>query len=231
MSLDPNVLLLGSLYALEQCGLLLTDATALLEQRRYPTAAGIALLAREELGRHQILLDLWRQSVAGRPVTPGEVEKACDDHVEKQRRAQLSLTLRAQSGDQLDELHRTKFSSEPGSEEWRTADLKLQAIVERRRKRQPTDRHETRMSAFYVDLADDQSWSRPIDLDPRVCANEFVDAMNDYTNARDRIEQAAELHDDHQLAGAIVGLTNPPMFPPIRWPPVEVMLPPSKKSS
>ena len=68
-ALAPNVLLQGSLYALEQCGLRLTDAVALLEQRRYSTAAGIALLAREELGRHKILLGLWRESVAGTPVT------------------------------------------------------------------------------------------------------------------------------------------------------------------
>jgi hypothetical protein len=91
--LTPDVLLLGALYALEQCGLLLTDAVALLEQRRYPTAASIALLAHEELGRHKILLDCWRQSAGGRPLTQGEVNKACDDHVE----AKAGWHLRRQS--------------------------------------------------------------------------------------------------------------------------------------
>jgi HEPN superfamily AbiV-like protein len=55
-----EVLLLGSLYALEQCGHLLIDAITLIENKRYPTAAGLALLAKEEIGRHGILLDHWR---------------------------------------------------------------------------------------------------------------------------------------------------------------------------
>jgi hypothetical protein len=83
------------------------------------------------------------------------------------------------------------------------------------------------VALFSVDLADDVR-SRPGDLDPPVCASEVVDAMNDYTGARGRIQQAAVLHDDHQLASAIAALTNPPTIPPTPRSSIEVVLLPSK---
>jgi HEPN superfamily AbiV-like protein len=56
--LTADALLRGSLFALEQCGLLLNDAALLLEHQRWPSSAGVALLAREELGRSRILRHL-----------------------------------------------------------------------------------------------------------------------------------------------------------------------------
>jgi hypothetical protein len=164
-------------------------------------------------------------------VTRERVNSSCDDHVEKQRRAQLSLTYRFQGSEQAAEILRARTRSPIGSDEWRIADEKVRLLDERRLKRQPSDRHAKRMSAFYVDLADGDNWSRPCELDPPDCAGEVVDALNDYTGARERIEQAAPLHADQDLATAIAALAHPPTFPPTPWPSLDAMLPPSTKTS
>jgi AbiV family abortive infection protein len=223
----PDVLLLGALYALEQSYLLLTDAIALLEQRRYPTSAAIALLAHEEVGRHKILLDLWRRSAAGMLVTRAAVKEACDDHVEKQRRGGLSLLYRMQEGDQVHKLVLARQRLAPGSDERRAADNQLALIDQRRIRRQPTARHEKRMSASYVDLVDGDNWSRPCDLDAQGCADDVVSAMNDYTAARLRVEETATIHGDDQLAKAAASLADRPALPPIPPPSIEAIMPSS----
>ena len=53
------------------------------------------LYAREELGRYSILCEFWKQAVEGGSAPSVEtVRAACDDHLEKQRLAQRSLTYR-----------------------------------------------------------------------------------------------------------------------------------------
>jgi AbiV family abortive infection protein len=109
-ALTPDDLLRGALYALEQSGLLANDAAVLLEAKRYPTPAAIALLAIEEIGRHKILLDFWRSSINGRVITRQEVIHACEsDHVAKQRHGQSSITYRSVAAGQIDRLVRAKL--------------------------------------------------------------------------------------------------------------------------
>jgi AbiV family abortive infection protein len=204
----PSTLLSGALFALEQCGRLLEDAVILFEHSRHATAAGVALLAREELGRHRILLDFWRK---GKPVTAAEIEQACRDHERKQAGGALSLTYRADRDSQLGKLLQT---------------AEIAAIDKQRWRRQPHDRHEQRMRAFYVDLSSEgSSWLRPSDLSPKTCADTITDAINDYSNARERIEQAGPLHDDHALVSAIAALPQRIDLPPSRHIPFELVAP------
>jgi hypothetical protein len=137
---------------------------------------------------------------------PADLILASHTHIEKQRHSQLSLTNRFQQGDQVADILKARRESPPGSAERQAADAKSQLLDRRKRKRQPADRHGMRMGAFYVDSADDNGWSKPCDLDPPDCANEVVDVINDYVNAKLRIEEAASVHQDNQLASAIAGL-------------------------
>jgi AbiV family abortive infection protein len=124
----PDVLLLGALYALEQCGILLSDAAELVELRRYPTAAGIALRAREELGRHKMLLKFWGDSIKGESVARDTLETALQNHENKQRHGSLSLSYMLEPGNQLSRLHRARLNALPGSDEWRAADNQIRLI-------------------------------------------------------------------------------------------------------
>jgi hypothetical protein len=102
--------------------------------------------------------------------------------------------------------------SQPGSTEREAAEEQLRLLDKRRLKRQPTDRHKKRMSALYVDLADDDTWSKPSDLDPDDCKGEVVIANLDYIDAR------AHIHEDRSIATAVASLVRPPTFPPTQWP-------------
>ncbi len=99
MNVSARFLLEGGWYALHQCGVLLSDAVLLHDATRYATATGVAMLAREELGKAKILFDLWKDVQVGRrAVTTKQIKSKLDDHEEKQRRAQLSMTFQAAHG-------------------------------------------------------------------------------------------------------------------------------------
>jgi AbiV family abortive infection protein len=215
-NLEPDFLLLGAFYSLEQCGLLLHDAAALTEQRRYPTAAAIALLAREELGRHKILLGFWREAHSGAVVTREIVNAACENHVTKQRHSSASLTYRGLSGDQVSRLVQAGQSAELDGAQRAAAREQLQFIDDRKRKDQPDARHNTRMRAIYVDIADDGvGWLRPADLNSQACADEVATAINDYIQGCGRVDalEAAALHNDSELVAALESLPRRPDLP------------------
>jgi AbiV family abortive infection protein len=88
--MSPENLLKGAFYELEQCRLLLRDANILYPNRRYASTVILAAFAREELGRYNILLDLWRRARAGEAVPVDRIRKACDNYVTKQKRLQKS---------------------------------------------------------------------------------------------------------------------------------------------
>src|SRR5262249_34307778 len=75
----------GAWYAIEQAGRLLESATLVFNNGDSATGLGLAMFAAEELGRGSILRDLAKRSDAGEKIYPENVEKACDDHVEKQK--------------------------------------------------------------------------------------------------------------------------------------------------
>ena len=62
MDVTSAVLLKGAWYALEQCGSLLRDAVLLYRAKAYPSAVALAMIGREELGKHRMLLEEWRKS-------------------------------------------------------------------------------------------------------------------------------------------------------------------------
>src|SRR5262245_36527591 len=103
-SVSPEYLLEGAAYALEQCGLLLRDANVLYRNGSYASAVALAL-AREELGRHSILLDLRRKVRRGGSVTVMDIQDACGGHVRKQEAGVLSTVTRTNNNTVLGKLH------------------------------------------------------------------------------------------------------------------------------
>jgi AbiV family abortive infection protein len=96
MSVSARYLLEGAWYAFENSGYHIRNAAILYENQSYPGAVAHAMFAREELGKAQILLGFWEDVEARRRnITLEDVKKACDDHVYKQKKGQLSITQRA----------------------------------------------------------------------------------------------------------------------------------------
>lgn len=207
-----DVLLMGSLWALQQCGLLLLDADLLFQQSRYSTAAGVALLGHEELGRCEILTRLWKTSDTGTIVTRDEVVAACTDHVDKQVAGQLASTFRADTESEYTKLLRARGKA-MGTPKFQALDEKVKAIDRQRARRQPQDRHAMRMKCFYVDpLENAAGWSKPSDVSPAKCAKALAEAINDYSLVKSNMENPALTGDD-ALVEALAALTDKPDLP------------------
>jgi AbiV family abortive infection protein len=188
--MNRQAVLLGSVYALQQAGLLLEDAVILFDRGRRATAAGLALFAREEIGRHRILKKVWSDMAPDALKPAKEINKCCQDHVTKHREAQRSYVLRADTA-QLEELLQSQMKG--GPQAVRNGRPRLDAIRAQREKRAPTDRARFRETSFYVDAIDERHWSVPSLCDPVKCANDLADATTEYFQA-------------------LVCLSNPPAF-------------------
>jgi AbiV family abortive infection protein len=205
---------------MEQCGHLLQHSVILHNNKVYASAVMLALLAREEFGRYHILLDLWRQVKSGKSVSVEDVRKACDDHVVKQREAQLSLVYRAEGPGVLLELLRTRGKFAPGTSEYEKADEQLKELDKIKSKHTPGSRHSTRMKATYVDINDSGfDWNRPVALPEGEATNCLVDAINDYSVKVDGLGKPEILkHHDASLADALEAWNDKPPLPSAKWP-------------
>jgi AbiV family abortive infection protein len=174
-------LLKGAVYSLEQCGLLLRDANILYRSGSYASAFVLTAFAREEFGRSNILLDLRKRAPAGKAFTIAEIKKARDNHVTKQRAGMASLTMRADRESGVGKLLQARIEeNHPHSAEWRKADAELKRIDETKTKRTPSERHNLRMEALYVEPLSENQWNRPA-VSASTAYAFLVDAANEYS--------------------------------------------------
>jgi AbiV family abortive infection protein len=222
MSVTAEYLLKGYALALEQCGLLLRDAVRLYESGSYATAVVLTAFALEELGRSQILLDLWRRQRGGSPVTLENIRDACEDHVAKQRAGMLSMTLTANRETALGKILTARQTNAPQSQEWKDADAALKQIDEKKAKRTPDDRHNKRMAALYVEAKSSSEWNRPADISAKMAHDFLQEAVNDYAGRYDQgyITSAQSIleHIEPELYNALEQLTDRPRLAPPEWP-------------
>jgi AbiV family abortive infection protein len=181
MALDERYLLEGAWYATEQCGLLLRDAVLLHEGGRYGSAVGLAMFAREELGRARILLRLAADVRGGRFLTLEELENEVEDHVEKQTAAQLSVVYRGAPGSVLSELVTRAHTNTPTAES-EAAREEFDRLLKRISRRTPSERHLARQRALFVDpSAAGTAWNRPAAFAKDEASRMVCDACNDYS--------------------------------------------------
>jgi AbiV family abortive infection protein len=229
MSVSLEYLLKGAVYALEQCGLLLRDANILYREGSYANTIVLAAFAREEFGRSNILFDLRKRALAGEAFTIAQIEDACDDHVTKQRAGMASLTIRADRESGLGKILRARMENPPQSEAWQKADAELKRIDETKTKRTPSDRHNLRMAALYVEPVSENQWNRPADISASTAYAFLVDAANEYSVRYQQgyITPTNLLKDlDPDLYAALEKLSDRPELPP----PEMIMMPEPEKS-
>jgi AbiV family abortive infection protein len=211
-TLTQDTLLEGAWYALEQCGLLLRNAATLYSVGARSSAVALAMFAREELGRHMILIKMWKDAAtSGVPPTVEAVQQACDDHQAKQRLAQLSVTHVADRNSQLGQASQRQMQHLPQTPEYEKAEEVLEAFKERRSKVTPNERHQARQAALYVDIEDDgRGWNRPCEIDKEFAYRSVVDAIGDYHVRRDRLQPMLLKDDDPSLNAALQAWTDKP---------------------
>src|SRR5262249_51540232 len=141
-AVSGQALLQGAWLAIEQSGRLLKDAGSLYSLQSYSTAIAVAMFAREELGRHYILVDKWKEVAAGSSLTVEALHKAYDDHPAKQQRADLSTVYVGDRNSDIGKATLAQSQYPPGSPEFETAEIAIQAWFKRRRRQAPDERHQ-----------------------------------------------------------------------------------------
>lgn len=203
-NLNPKDLMKGAWFALEQSGRLLQDAVLLYRADRLASAVGLALIARDELGKYRLLLDLWVEASGGRPV---DTKRVMELHLEKQRRAALSATLGEGDDDERIRKFEALKAARWGSPEHQSAFESLGDAETRRNDRE---------RAFYVDPID-SDWSRPCEAFSRSRAERIVgDALNDYRGQYDPTNRKIQFMDRRPgLYPALEEWTDKPELPEI----------------
>lgn len=171
----------GAQLALMNAGRLVQDAITLQNAGRSPTALAIAVLAIEELGRRQMLLDLAATPSAGAAINPAQLRDRLDNHTEKLRRAQsighvtIPKSIRDKVGTAVERGDQAALLQ---------AMRELSDAVKRKRQRDPDERHRRRMKALYVDPEDNGTWNSPDAITSaesytlvEVAAAEYIDTL------------------------------------------------------
>jgi len=206
----------GAWYAFEQCGRLMHDAANLYDSGSYSTAVGLAMLAREELGKGRILLDMWRDG--GAEVTLDKVTAKLDDHLSKQQSAQLSISISVPRDSRLGKIMRRVFEAPSGTTEFDRAmdEKEFQTALESVRRRTPSTRMDLRERGFYVDPKEDGTdWIRPLTIDREKAQDTLLAAMNDYSAQLSHL--VPEIREDH-LKRVLETWPERPPLPDRRWP-------------
>jgi|SRR5437899_2784964 len=226
MDVAASDLLKGAWYSLEQCGRLLKSAVVLYGEKDYSTAVGLAMFAREELGKHRILRDAWKKSVqTGKSPSVTQIKSACEDHIEKQKHSQMSVTLMTEAPSALDKALRTRATSRPGDPGFRAAEEVIGTAIEAKLKHAPTERHEKRLEGFFVDLEESGTdWKRPSKTISQEDAYRLLnDTANDYAGQWDRFSTPGLL-EDSQLVEALKAWSDKPALESLArptWPATE----------
>ncbi|HWO01246.1 MAG TPA: AbiV family abortive infection protein [Blastocatellia bacterium] len=219
VTVTAETLLQGAWYAMEQAGRLLEGAAVVADNGDAITGAVLAMFAREELGRSNILRTLADRVKAGEAFDEKDVRDACDDHVRKQSSGAVSTTLRTEPPSGIDSALRKLLSSAPSSAEWKTAKQVADLATSAKRKHNPKTRHAMRTSSLYVDLNDTgRGWRRPCVLDVSIAVNEITDAVNDYAVERDRLRDEVLAEDYPEMAAALASMQSKVTLPAPRWP-------------
>ncbi len=208
------VLRQGAWYAVEQGGRLLQSSGLLLKAGDFCTAVGLAMFAGEELGRSTILRKLAARADSGESISPQAVLNACEDHVEKQRLGNFGIEFNTNRETGLGKLLVKSFDAPVGSKEHQDAEAQIKEAMQAKEKRLPSERHDLRMSAFYVDLTGSGQWRRPSSIDQETAQRAVQEVLNNYLPERDRLLTGLSAAADvSEMAEALEKMNPQPNLP------------------
>lgn len=179
MELTGPDLLCGAVYALEQAGYLLHDALFLFRKERYSSSVVLTVFSKEEMGRFEILLDIYYAvEEKGSKLSSLDVLKRCDDHLVKLRHSHYEDEIDLESLGRP-ELTEAIFKGPWSSIEHKQAWKKARELAERLARRMPKALHRRRMRALYVEPTEND-WNRPIHTSREECLKLLRKTSDEY---------------------------------------------------
>jgi hypothetical protein len=132
------------------------------------------------------------------------------------QRGMLSITMRPTEKSAEAKLLRVRMETHPHSPEWQQADAELEKITQKLKKRTPNDRHQSRISALYVQPISDSEWNRPTETSASFAGTFLNGAVNDYSGRYHQgyippTDDPFLKHIDPELYGALE--LTPPVWP------------------
>jgi len=198
--IDRDSLSLGACYALAHAAQLLEDAAALYASKRASSSFHLAVMAREELGRFNLLSEQHHALPENHTVDAKEVVESLSSHTKKLRAGQSVVAVPM---------------SRKAMTEWTAAierndEVTVHRISEENHERidalrqaQANALHQRRLKAQYVDLnPHDGQWSRPSDITTNDASTLIRTVMVEIANVLIASQGNAWLHAALARAGA-----------------------------
>ena len=181
MNIQAPILVQGFWFATVQAGRLLESAVVLYDQGHMQTAASIALLAQEELGKAKILRKFFNDVAKSATITVDQLKQACEDHERKQLHGiGSSVTLQPSRQSAVGKLI-AKAASDPIHEERVNAIDELRALIPRVTKAERSRSTSNREAGLYVDLdSTGTRWRLPTDMLPEEARRRLVNVISRY---------------------------------------------------
>ena len=203
--------LAGAVYSLFNARQRILDGCCLLEAKSASGAAMMAILAREELGRHGLLLKHAVRMNGDDVISAAQLNDECSDHVRKLKLGQTSvqIPLPPELLDRFKEL-----CSTPGMSEKDGVMDAISKLARCKRKRDPDDAHLLRLRSQYVNARDDGGWDRPDTITMKEAAALLHTVSADYGNhniafwnaptAKDAIPEASMLYNYNDVMDRVI---------------------------
>ncbi len=151
--LSTDDIIQGAYFAVEQAGRLVNDAALLFSQQRWATALALSVFSLEEIGKAEMLLSKAADADRTGPKTRDMVrDPHLKHHISKLIQAR-KITLTASLG----------WWGDVPADAAQVA-KQLEDALDRYAQAAPTEAHQARMRALFVDLLDDEWWSRPVEI-------------------------------------------------------------------
>lgn len=151
--LSTNDIIHGAYFAVEQAGRLVNDAAILFNRQRWATTLALSVFCLEEIGKAEMLLAKAAEADRTGPKTRDDIRTASfTRHTSKLREARR-ITITASLG---------WWGDIP--EDAAQIAKQLEDALNIHAQNAPREAHQARLAALFVDLLEDEWWSRPAEI-------------------------------------------------------------------
>jgi AbiV family abortive infection protein len=180
--MSSDVILFGAFFALRQTWELLSAATVLERAKKFSPAYGLAVFCREEIGKSELLENVWERSVAGKTVSAHDLNSGdLTNHAGKLRAAGKVLS---------EGIFFQGIPPDSGSNEKKELVTQMLKVNVRARELDPEKTHLSKLRAFYVGMheAGDGWWKPWTAFDSARSGGEIDEAEAVYASRRCELE-------------------------------------------
>jgi AbiV family abortive infection protein len=179
--LSTNDIIQGAYFTVEQAGRLVNDAAILFYRQRWATTLALSVFCLEEIGKAEMLLGKATDADKTGPKTRDMVRDASlRQHTSKLKQGR-KITMTASLG---------WWGDLP--EDAAQIVKQLEGALERYAQEAPNEAHQARLRALFVDLLDDEWWSRPAEVTEDDAHDWLTKANIEYRRVWERFVNATD---------------------------------------